>query len=144
MRYSVLQTLRAYGLSRPGEADESAAAAALARFALSAAERGSASLETGGGEHEAQKPGNPLSAVTKPPLATSRFDSSGDSRPDSFCGAQPVDPPLPLTVPVVFDHTLLVGQLYPGGLPAAGLSSSDEPPARGRRATSSRMTRGRD
>jgi len=54
MRYSVLQTLRAYGLSRPGEAnDESAAAAALARFALSAAERGSASLETGGGEHEA-------------------------------------------------------------------------------------------
>jgi hypothetical protein len=35
-----------------------------------------------------------------------RFDSSGDSRPDSFCGAQPVDPPLPLTVPVVFDHTL--------------------------------------
>jgi predicted ATPase/DNA-binding CsgD family transcriptional regulator len=47
MRYTMLQTLRAYGLARLEEAgEERQAAAALARFALSVAEHAAAEMET--------------------------------------------------------------------------------------------------
>jgi predicted ATPase/DNA-binding CsgD family transcriptional regulator len=50
-RYSMLETLRAYGAERLAAAgEEPDAAAALARFALDAAERAAAGLETGAGE----------------------------------------------------------------------------------------------
>ena len=50
-RYSMLETLRAYGADRLAEAGEQpAAAAALARFALALAEEAAAGLETSSGE----------------------------------------------------------------------------------------------